>query len=648
MYRLAGSKSLYLRQHADNPVDWHPWGPEAFAKASQEDKPVFLSIGYSSCHWCHVMEGESFRDAEVAGLLNASFVAVKVDREERPDLDHHFMAVCQALTGGGGWPLTVVLTPDRKPFFAGTYFPKTARSGRPGLIEILPRLAEAWRSRRADVLRAAGEIVRATAPSDSLGDEGGLPGVGLITAAAARFGRAYDSANGGFGGSPKFPSPHVLIFLLRAALRTGDPGPRRMAEETLVRMRRGGIFDHLGFGFHRYSTDARWRVPHFEKMLTDQGMLLLACGDAFQATQQGVFRATAAEIADYLRLVMTSPEGGFYTAEDADAEGEEGAFYLWTEDEMKRILSPRDAAFALRHFGVSASGNFEDAENPGSGRNVLFEAVPAAGEEEERRLGRVRRSLFAARERRPRPLKDTKILADGNGLAIAGLAKAAAAAFLDDYAFMIWGLIELYEAAFEPGRLAEALSLARRAVDLFEDRARGGFFFTDGRGSDLPIRRKETYDGAYPSGNAAMMLNLLRLGRMTGEVRFEDAARRAAEAFAGPIVRYPTSHAHWLSGIDFAAGPGREVVVVGRPGAADAKALLAAVRSVYDPRRTVLFKSEGEEGAEIARLAPFLEEMNSVGGRAAAYVCSGFACRTPTTDPDEFAAELRALAAGKI
>jgi len=673
MNRLAGAKSLYLRQHAGNPVDWHPWGADAFAKAAGEDKPIFLSIGYSSCHWCHVMERESFEDEDVAALLNASFVAVKVDREERPDLDHHYMAVCQALTGGGGWPLTVVLTPDRRPFFAGTYFPKTSRFGRRGLLEILPLLAEAWRSRREDVLRAAGEIIRTTTPAASAGDEGGPPDVGLIAEAADRFGRAYDSANGGFGGAPKFPSPHILTFLLRAGRRSGDPGPGWMAGETLARMRRGGIFDHLGFGFHRYSTDARWRLPHFEKMLTDQGMLLLAYAEAFEATGEPLFRSTAGEIAEYLSREMTSPEGGFYTAEDADAEGEEGAFYLWTEDEMKRILSPRDAAFALRHFGVSASGNFEDAERPGSGRNVLYEAVPAAGEEEERRLGRIRRILFAARERRPRPLKDAKILADGNGLAVAGLAKAAAAAgevrwaeaagraadfvlgrmripggdlihmfaeggaagpaFLDDYAFLIWGLIELYEATFEIGRLAAAVDLARRAVDAFEDRSRGGFFFTSENAPDVPARRKEATDGAYPSGNAAMMLDLLRLGRMTGDASFEAIAGKTAAAFSRDISRSPAAHAHWLSGLDFAAGPGREVVVVGRPGADETKALLSAVRSVYDPRRVLLLKPDDPAGAGLTRLAPFVEGMRTVGGRAAAYVCSDFACRAPVVDP---------------
>ena len=685
MNRLASAKSLYLRQHARNPVDWHPWGEEAFARAASEDKPVFLSIGYSSCHWCHVMERESFEDAEVAALLNASYVAVKVDREERPDLDHHYMAVCQMMTGSGGWPLTVVLAPDKRPFFAGTYFPKTRRFGRAGLIDILPRLSEAWRSRRDEVLRAAGEISRA-ASSEPGPESGSLAELdpGLLKVAVGHFARAFDPKHGGFGEAPKFPSPHNLLFLFRAWKRTGDERTLRMAEQTLVRMRRGGIFDHLGLGFHRYSTDARWLVPHFEKMLYDQGMLLLAYAEAARATGNDLFRRTAREIAAYVLRDMTSPEGAYYAAEDADAEGEEGAFYLWTEDEVRRALPPEDAELAVPYFGLKKAGNFDDHERPGSGRNVLYEALSpeeiavAAGIPEgdaARRLAAIRATLFRVREGRARPLKDTKILADWNGLVIAGLAKAAGAAddpalaaaagraadfvlgrmrtaggallhmfaegevarpaFLDDYAFFVWGLIELYEATFEAGRLAAALELARRAVDRFRDAKHGGFFFTAEGESEFAERRKESYDGANPSGNAVMTLDLLRLARMTGEAELDEIARRALEAFSARIAGAPTAHAHWLSAVDFALGPGREIVIVGRPGAADTNAFLDAARSSYDPNTVILLRPAGKAGAEIARLAPFVKGMKPIDGRAAAYVCTNFSCLAPITDSDK-------------
>jgi hypothetical protein len=689
MNRLASAKSLYLRQHADNPVDWHPWGEEPFAKAKAEDKPVFLSIGYSSCHWCHVMERESFEDEEVAALLNSSFVAVKVDREERPDLDLYYMEVCRTLTGGGGWPLTVILTPDREPFFAGTYFPKTSRFGRPGLVELLPRLGEAWRSRRDEIGKASAEI-RKSAEREAGSGGGGDLDPGVLRAALDHFADAFDPRYGGFGDAPKFPAPHNLLFLLRAWKRTGDERALRMAVETLVRMRRGGIFDHLGFGFHRYSTDARWLVPHFEKMITDQGMLLLAYAEAFQATGNPLFRSTAGEIAEYARREMTYEGGAFFAAEDADAAGEEGSYYLWTEDEIRNALPAGEADFVLGHFLVQSRGNFDDRERPGSGRNVLHEDAapgdfePAGGISETpaaSRLSEVRSALLRFRETRPRPVKDTKIAADGNGLMIAGLSKASVSAaeprlaaaaaraadfvlrrmrmsdgrlfhvfaegeafvpgFLDDYAFFIWGLIELYEATFEAGRLAAAVDLARRAVEQFWDRARGGFFFTAEGASDIPLRPKSAYDGAYPSGNAVMMDNLLRLGRMTGDIGFEDLARKTGAAFSARIAASPTAFAHWLSALVFAIGPGREVVVAGKAEAADSKALLEAAGSLYDPNRIVLFRPSGPSSADLEGLAPFVKGMKPAGGRAAAYVCSNDSCRAPVTDPEDLLRILR-------
>ena len=528
--RLAGEKSPYLRQHAHNPVDWYAWGEEAFERARREDKPVFLSIGYSACHWCHVMERESFDDEETARVLNAGFVAVKVDREERPDLDQHYMAVCQSLTGTGGWPLTIVMTPDKRPFFAGTYFPRSRRWGRPGLLELLPMIAETWRTGRQEVLRSAESVEAAIgrAPIRVRARSGDRLTAATLDEAFRELAADFDRARGGFGGAPKFPIAHHIAFLLRYWQRTGKGEALGMAGKTLKAMRRGGIYDHLGFGFHRYSTDADWLVPHFEKMLYDQALLAGVYAEAYAATGRREFRRTAAEVVDYVLREMLSPEGGFYTAEDADSEGEEGRFYLWTLDELERVLGREDAEIAARVFGVG-----ED-ERPGrgsaerqDGRCVLHEGrvpddhVAEAGrslQATEARIEPIRQKLLAARGERPRPFKDTKVLTDWNGLMIAALAdvfrvtgeerslraaaraadfvlgamrgpggrlfhvfeggEARVPAFLDDHAFLVRGLLALYGAGYEPKRLETALELTEDAIGLFWDEDAGGFFFT--------------------------------------------------------------------------------------------------------------------------------------------------------------------------
>jgi len=683
MNRLAREKSPYLRQHAENPVDWYPWGDEAFERAAREDKPVFLSIGYSACHWCHVMERESFADEEVARVLNASFVCVKVDREERPDLDQHYMSVCQALTGAGGWPLTIVMTPEKRAFFAGTYFPKERRWGRPGLLEIVPVIGEAWRARREEVLRSAAEILGAVERGGGRAQAATEERLSVTTLDVAFRDLAadFDEARGGFGGAPKFPLPHRTGFLLRYWKRTGDRKALAMAEKTLGAMRRGGIYDQVGSGFHRYSTDAEWLVPHFEKMLYDQALLAEAYAEAFLAAGNVEFRRTAAEIADYVVRDLAAPAGGFYSAEDADSEGEEGKFYLWTIDEIREALEPGEAELAAQVFNVEAGGNFAEPGRGRDGRNILHRGGSGGGGEDktpdgrtdgqgmDRRVDGIRQKLLRVREKRARPLLDTKVLADWNGLMIAGLAsvfrvtgeerflraagraadfvltdmaaedgrlrhvsiegEARVPAFLDDYAFLVKGLIALYEAGFDPGRLEQALDLTRRAVALFWDDDGGGFFFAEA--PEVGGRRKEIYDGAVPSGNSVMLTNLLRLARLTGLAELEERASRLAAAFAADVAGRPAAHTDFLRGLDVALGPSREVVVVGKRGAPETGSLLDTVKGAYLPNAVVLFKPAGEPEAAVRleRLCPFIKGMDAGGGRAAAYVCSGGACLRP-------------------
>jgi uncharacterized protein len=686
--RLIREKSPYLRQHAFNPVSWHPWGEEAFREARQTNKPVFLSIGYSSCHWCHVMEKESFADEETARRLNETFIPIKVDREERPDIDAHYMAVCQVLTGSGGWPLTVILTPDKKPFFAGTYFPRESRFGRIGLRELIGRVAEAWRFRQPEILASAERTLAALAEL-SEAPSGGTISPTVLEQAVSDLGGEFDDESGGFGSAPKFPTPHHLTFLLRQARRNNDQKALRMVEQTLQAMRRGGIFDHLGFGFHRYSTDRRWLLPHFEKMLYDQALLSIAYTEAFQFTGRNEYRDTSEKILAYVRRDLTSPEGAFYSAEDADSEGEEGRFYLWEAEEVEAVLPSSEADLAKVIFNLRPEGNFAEPGGRPSGKNIPHlsrpeDPAPAAlgipEEELPKLIARIAGRLLAQRERRPRPLKDTKILADWNGLMIAALAKssqafgraedaeaAAAAAgyirtkmtvggrlyhrsaegevavpaFLDDHAFLIWGLLELYATTFEPGWLSWAVGLTEESIRSFWDDRAGGFFFTSGDlPDDLPVRRKELYDGALPSGNSVMVSNLLRLARILGRPDLEARSESLIGAFAARVAQNPTAYTQFLCGLDFALGPGREVVIVGRTGAPDTQALLDSLRQNYMPDTVSLFLPAEEPSPEIVKLAPYAAEMKPLGDRAAAYVCSNYRCERPITDPEELRSRL--------
>jgi uncharacterized protein YyaL (SSP411 family) len=682
--RLAREKSPYLLQHADNPVDWYPWGEEAFAKAARENKPIFLSIGYSTCHWCHVMAHESFEDPEVGRLMNAVFVSIKVDREEHPEIDLLYMTVCQMVTGSGGWPLTIMMTPDRKPFFAGTYIPRETRFGRLGLMDLIPRIREIWATRKDEVLKTANQIIAALrkaappASGEDLGED-------TLSLAYQQLRDRFDKEYGGFGSAPKFPTAHNLSFLLRYWKRTGDHEALDMVEKTLQAMRRGGVYDQVGFGFHRYSTDRRWLVPHFEKMLYDQALLAVAYIEAFQATGKEEYALTAREIYTYLLRDMTDDSGGFYSAEDADSEGEEGKFYLWTPGEIREALAPEEADFIMRAFNVIENGNFTDeAAGRKTGRNILYLTDPlpdiAAGSdlslpELRQRLDSARRKLFDYREKRVHPHKDDKVLSDWNGLMIATLAKGArvldepayadaavrAADFifnkmldsegrllhryrdgeaaipghLDDYTFLIHGLLELYETTFEVNYLEKALILNSYLLDHFWDGKNGGFYFTADDGEGLLVRQKEIYDGAIPSGNSIAMLNLLRLGRITANSSLEEKAAAIGRAFVDNVRQAPSAYIQLMIAVDFAVGPSYEVVIAGDRQAAETREMLQAIRSRFIPNKVVVWLPPGPESSEVKRLAPFTADHEMVQNGATAYVCTNYECQRPVTNTTE-------------
>ncbi|HEX3036534.1 MAG TPA: thioredoxin domain-containing protein [Thermodesulfobacteriota bacterium] len=680
--RLKLEKSPYLLQHAYNPVDWYPWGEEAFQKAREEDKPIFLSIGYSTCHWCHVMERESFEDPEVAKLINDAFVSIKVDREERPDLDNIYMTVCQVLTGHGGWPLTIIMTPDKKPFFVGTYFPKENRFGRIGMLDLVPRIQEIWTTRRDEIFNSADQIVSALK-----GESRYLQGEEEIDESALRVAykqliERFDTVHGGFGRAPKFPTPHNFLFVLRYWKRSGDTGALNIVEKTLEAMRRGGIYDHLGFGFHRYSTDQEWLVPHFEKMLYDQALLSMVYLEAYQATGKEEYEKTAREIFAYVLRDMTAPEGGFYSAEDADSEGVEGKFYLWTEKEIRDVLNGEEADLLIQVFNVEEEGNFtEEATGEKTGGNILHLRKPLAGiasllnmttEELESRIESARGKLFSVREKRVHPYKDDKILTDWNGLMIAALAKggqifddvkyteaagraanfilkdmrnqegrllhryregeAGIQANVDDYAFLIWGLLELYETTFNVGYLKTALDLNGTLIEHFWDDTNGGFYFTPDDGEDLLVRQKEIYDGAVPSGNSVAMLNLIRLGRITANSDLEQKAAKIGRAFSTRVKQAPMAYTQLMVALDFGLGPSYEVIIAGNSQADDTKNMLKALRNQFIPNKVVLLRPVETESPEITHIAEYTKDQLSLNGGATAYVCRNYECEFPTTD----------------
>jgi hypothetical protein len=683
--RLGAEKSPYLLQHARNPVDWYPWGEAAFEKARREDKPIFLSVGYSTCHWCHVMERESFENEEVAKVLNEHFVPVKVDREERPDIDRIYMMFVQASTGSGGWPMSVWLTPEGKPFYGGTYFPPDSRYGRPGFRTVLESLARTWRNERAKVEQSGAQVVEQLRSISEAGAErGGVVSEQDIDSTFYYFRRSFDTRLGGFGDAPKFPRPSVHSFLLRYYAARGSEEALEMTLKTLREMAKGGMNDQLGGGFHRYSVDERWFVPHFEKMLYDQAQLAVSYLEAFQITRDEQYASVARDIFTYVLRDLTHAGGGFYSAEDADSiidpahphEKGEGAFYIWSAEELRAALGERDAAIFARRFGVEERGNVaHDPQGEFQGRNILFQSRPAAeiaahfGIDEETvqaALGRAAAALLEVRGRRPRPHLDDKILAAWNGLMISAFAKgaqvleepayleaatraagflrrnlwreadatllrryrdgeSAVEAFLDDHAYLINGLLDLYETSFEAADLAWAERLAERAIELFEDSAAGGFFSTRAGQEDLVLRLKDDYDGAEPAGNSGMILALARLARMRDRADFRTCAGRALRVFAPKLRQAGPGLPLMLAAHLFATGKPMEIVLAGPP---DAE-VLRVIRGRFLP------------GAVVMRAEEAPRPMPAIDGRATVYVCENYACQLPVTDAPALEALVR-------
>ncbi len=654
--QLQFEQSPYLLQHRENPVDWHPWGEEAFQMAREMDKPIFLSIGYSTCHWCHVMAHESFEDQTVAAVVNGDFIPIKVDREERPDVDGVYMAACVAMTGSGGWPLTVLLTPDQKPFWAGTYLPKNT------LLSLLNQAVQLWRGDR-DSLLALGEELTARLKKGNNAAPG-VPDRDLVDRAVSLYTQSFDSFWGGFGRAPKFPTPHNLIFLLRYAQRTGDKHARDMAERTLEGMYRGGIFDHVGGGFSRYSTDERWLVPHFEKMLYDNALLALAYMEACQMTGRPLYGEIAGRTLDYVLRELTDEQGGFYCGQDADSEGVEGKYYVFTTDELKRLLGPEDAEVFCSWYGVSAAGNFE-------GKTILNLIAQRQVDQEPEQIKYLREKVYDYRLKRTRLHKDDKILTAWNGLMIAAMARAGlaldnhcyleaamgAAAFvklrltdkhgrllarwregkaahpgkLDDYAFCAWGLLELYSATFQPEYLAEAQRLAGVLLEEFFDEDAGGFYPYAANGEQLITRTKETYDGAMPSGNSVAALVLLRLARFTGEARWRTAADLQLAYLAGAVREYPAGCGFAMLTFLEELWPSAELVCTSRTVPEE---LIDFLREASRPELTVLVKTLETEGM-LKELASFTEAYPVPEAGVRYYLCRNGACVQPVESISE-------------
>jgi len=677
---LINEKSPYLIQHAHNPVDWHPWSEETFATARAENKPVFLSIGYATCHWCHVMEKESFEDEEAAGYLNDTFVCIKVDREERPDIDAVYMAACQMLTGSGGWPLSIFMTPAKKPFFAATYLPKNSRSGRAGLIDICRQVKNLWVNDIQKIETSAAGITGSLdkAFAFTAADQ---PDTSLLEAAFNQIRKRFDPQYGGFEPAPKFPTPHRLLFLLRCYHRTGDTRALDMVEKTLTAMRLGGIWDHVGFGFHRYATDSRWLLPHFEKMLYDQAMLATAYLEAFQITKNPLFASTAKDIFTYVLRDMTSPEGGFYSAEDADSEGEEGKFYVWTTEAFHRVLADVDSQRWETILRLSPDGNFMDeATRQKTGANIIHLTAPfekwarktgAPVAQIEAEWTKIRHQLYQAREQRIHPLKDDKILTDWNGLMIGALAlgarilsqpeyekaarraadfvlqkmkdangrlfhrfrdgELAVEAHAGDYAFLIHGLLSLYQTTFDLGFAEQAQELQQEMTANFWDEDKGGFFSTPRDSVELPVRPKELYDGAIPSANSVALINLLLLSRLTGDAQIEDRAQAQIRAFAGTVKSQPSAFTYFLCALDFALRPGEEIVITGEPQAPDTRELLAALNRNFTPNKVAIVKTE-QNAAQLNKFAGYTDGLEVIRDQATAHVCRNGSCTGSTTD----------------
>jgi uncharacterized protein YyaL (SSP411 family) len=665
--RLANETSPYLLQHAHNPVDWYPWGEEAFARARAEDKPLLLSVGYSACHWCHVMERESFENPETAELMNRLFVSVKVDREERPDVDHIYMQAVQSLTGHGGWPMTVFLAPDGTPFYGGTYFPPQDRHGLPGFPRLLQAIAEAWQSRRGEVVQSGNQLKESLGQTERLRSSATVLSDAILFGAFQGLSAQFDEEWGGLGGAPKFPQPMIWEFVLRFDKRSRNPYAQRMVHTTLIRMARGGMYDHLGGGFARYSVDAHWMVPHFEKMLYDNAQLASLYLHAWLAFGDVECRRVCEETLDYLLRDMTDPAGGFHSAEDADSEGHEGKFYVWTPEEIRTVLGA-DADRALAYWGVDRGPNFE-------GHSILY----LAGEPDPDAIAALRRRLWEAREHRVRPGRDDKVLAAWNGLACRALAEAGRAlgradyvaaavrnadfllgqmrvdgrlmrtwkggqarilGYLEDYAMVAAALIDVYEATFDRRWLDEARGLCGEMLRLFWDDALPGFYDTGSDAEQLIVRPRNLFDNAVPCGTSVAIETLLRLSELTGDQAWQARALEALRPLADLMTRHPSGFGRFLCALDFHLGPRVEIALIGADGDGLAP-LVAEVFGRFLPNRVVAGMPTAD--ARAAAGVPLLESRGAIDGRATAYVCRNYACELPVTDRASLARQLEAL-----
>ena len=675
--RLSHETSPYLLQHAHNPVDWYPWGEEAFQKAKSENKPILLSIGYSACHWCHVMEHESFENEEIATLMNALFVNIKVDREERPDLDEIYMNAVQMLTGRGGWPMTMFLTPDRKPFYGGTYFPPEDRQGMPGFPRILTAVSQAYRERPQDVEKSVSEILTALQRMAKSQETSKSFSASILRDGAEQVARAYDADNGGLGQAPKFPNASVYELFLRHYSRSKNERFLEMVVHTLTKMAQGGIYDHLGGGFHRYSVDAKWLVPHFEKMLYDNAQLVRIYAHAYTITREPLFRSVIEETVDYLLREMFHPHGGFYSTQDADSEGEEGKFFVWTGEEINRLLGEADGEIFCRMYDVGEPGNFD-------GKSILhpiltvdqaskfFRKEPS---EIQDLVANAKRRLFVEREKRIKPFRDEKIITAWNGLMLSGLAEAIKISdnpaaldaaretvefiftkmfrddfllhsykdgqakllgYLDDYAFLAVGLLDLYEALFERSYLDRAIHLTDIMLREFWDERDGGFFFTGKSHEQLISRAKPTFDASIPSGNAMATQLLLRLNHFTGKNQYRASAEKILRSYYDAMESQPFGFAHMLCALDLYLQGAKEIVIVGNPAEQGVQELIAEINSIYLPNKAV---QTVRPGASLSEISTLLEGKTALDGKPTAYVCEDFTCSAPVTS----ASELRAL-----
>ena len=682
--RLIHEASPYLLQHAHNPVDWFPWGDEAFSKAKEEDKPVFLSIGYSTCHWCHVMAHESFENERIAKILNEHFIAVKVDREELSGVDAVYMDFVQKTTGPGGWPMSVFLTSEAKPFYGGTYFPPVDSYGRPGFGTLLTSIEDAWRNRRDEILKSSEQIVLALQEEVSMHGELTLT-EDVLKNTFQNLGQIYDSQYGGFGNAPKFPQPSMLSFLLIYSHRTENEDALGMVENTLEKMSDGGIYDHLGGGFHRYSVDQKWLVPHFEKMLYDQALISRAYIQAFQITPKQAYQQTAREIFNYLLRDMTSTEGGFYSAEDADSEGHEGVFYVWTPKQIDKLLSRNEEKLFKEYYGVTDAGNFE------RGSSILNITVPLEQvakkididpEDAAAILQSAENKLFQVRQKRIRPHRDEKIIAGWNGLMISSLAYGGAVfdvpryiqaaqrsadfvmgglyetgrlrryyaneqaheyAVLDDYAYLIRGLIDLYQADFDPKWLEHASKLADQMIALFEDENTGGFYLTGSDTQNLIVRIRPDYDGATPSGNSVAAAELIRLSELTGNREYFEHARKTLTLFQKDLKSRGASLTELLSTADLWLGPRSEIVIAGEIQSDDTQQIIKSIRGQFLPRTAVLVRDPETNANKLDQIAAIVKAHEPIDGKVTVYLCEDFVCKQPITEYTLFQKAIKEL-----